>query len=221
MGDNDVSIPFEDAELIGELTFPKQPIGIVIFAHGSGSSRHSPRNQEVAAHLRTRGLATLLLDLLTPEEEHEERYTRHHRFDIHLLANRLTAATEFVKTRPEAAGVPLAYFGASTGAAAALAAAANLGDSIQAIVSRGGRPDLAGSALAVVRSPTLLIVGGSDGPVIGMNRDAMARMGHAAVRMEIIPGATHLFSEPGALERVAELAAEWFVQHLSAAPAET
>lgn len=221
MGNDIVSIPFGDADLLGELTVPEQLTGIVIFAHGSGSSRHSPRNREVAQALRTRGLGTLLMDLLTAEEEHEERYTRHHRFDINLLANRLLAATEFVKARLDRQRIPIGYFGASTGAAAALAAAAQLGDSVGAVVSRGGRPDLAGAMLAVVTSPTLLIVGGEDGAVIGMNRDAMAKMERASVRMEIVPDATHLFVEPGALERVAELAGAWFTQHLATAPATT
>ncbi len=219
MGNNVVSIPFDGTELLGELTVPKQLLGVVIFAHGSGSSRHSPRNREVAETLRVRGLGTLLMDLLTAEEEHEERYTRHHRFDIQLLANRLLTATEFVKVRLDNPLTPMGYFGASTGAAAALAAAAHLGDAIGAVVSRGGRPDLAGATLAVVKAPTLLIVGGADGPVIGMNREAMAKMGRAHVEMEIVPDATHLFSEPGALERVAELAGDWFVQHLAPTPA--
>ncbi|MCP3973560.1 MAG: alpha/beta hydrolase [bacterium] len=219
MGNDIVSIPYGEKELLGELTVPDQPVGVVIFAHGSGSSRHSPRNREVADALRARGLGTLLMDLLTAEEEHEERYTRHHRFDIHLLANRLLVATDFVKSHTNNPQVPIGYFGASTGAAAALAAAAQLGDAVGAVVSRGGRPDLAGATLAVVTSPTLLIVGSEDGPVIGMNRDAMAKMASASVRMEIVPGATHLFAEPGALERVAELAGAWFAQHLTPAPA--
>lgn len=160
-------------------------------------------------------MATLLMDLLTAEEEHEERYTRHHRFDIQLLCDRLVAATEFVTTLTETADLPVGYFGASTGAAAALAAAASLDDRVDAVVSRGGRPDLAGGTLAVVTSPTLLIVGGADGPVIGMNREAMGRMISANVCLEIIPGATHLFAEQGALERVAELSAAWFRRHLA------
>lgn len=209
-----VSITAETVHLEGELSLPEGASGIVIFAHGSGSGRHSPRNQAVAAHLNEAGLATLLMDLLTAEEEHEERYTRHHRFDIQLLCDRLVAATHFVSTLAETAELPIGHFGASTGAAAALAATAALGDRVGAVVSRGGRPDLAGGTLAVVTAPTLLIVGGADGPVIGMNRDAMDRMISASVRLEIVPGATHLFVEPGALERVAELSAAWFQRHL-------
>jgi len=210
-----VAIPAGDVELAGDLAVPKRPRGVVVFAHGSGSSRHSPRNRSVAARLRKSRLATLLMDLLTIEEESEERETRHHRFDIHLLLQRLIAATEFVGTQPGLADRPLGYFGASTGAAAALAAAGRLGDRIGAVVSRGGRPDLAGGMLPVVTAPTLLIVGGADGPVIELNRAAMAQMRHAPVRLEIIPGATHLFPEPGALEHVADLAAEWFGNHLA------
>ncbi len=159
-------------------------------------------------------MATLLMDLLTAEEEYEERYTRHHRFDIQMLCERLVAATDFVSTLAETAHLPIGYFGASTGAAAALATAASLGDRVGAVVSRGGRPDLAGGRLAVVACPTLLIVGGADGPVIGMNREAMGRMVGASARLEIIPGATHLFEEPGALERVAVLSAAWFRRYL-------
>ncbi len=209
-----VLISSDTVHLEGELALPKDAVGIVIFAHGSGSGRHSPRNQAVAARLQEAGLATLLMDLLTAEEEHEERYTRHHRFDIQLLCDRLVAATDFVSTLAETAHLPIGYFGASTGAAAALAAAAALGDKVEAVVSRGGRPDLAGGTLAVVTSPTLLIVGGADGPVINMNREAMSSMISAGVRLEIVPGATHLFAEPGALERVAELSAAWFQRYL-------
>jgi pimeloyl-ACP methyl ester carboxylesterase len=209
-----VLISSDTIHLEGELGLPDHAQGLVVFAHGSGSGRHSPRNQAVATHLQEAGLATLLMDLLTAEEEHEERYTRHHRFDIQLLCDRLVSATDFVSTLAETAHLPIGYFGASTGAAAALAAAASLGDRIEAVVSRGGRPDLAGATLAVVTSPTLLIVGGADGPVIKMNREAMGRMISACVRVEIIPGATHLFGEPGTLERVAELSAAWFQRHL-------
>lgn len=209
-----VSITSNSVHLEGELALPKVASGIVIFAHGSGSGRHSPRNRAVASHLNEAGLATLLMDLLTAEEEHEERYTRHHRFDIQLLCDRLVAATDFVSTLAETAELPIGHFGASTGAAAALVAAATLGDRVGAVVSRGGRPDLAGGTLAVVTSPTLLIVGGADGPVIGMNREAMGRMISASVRLEIVPEATHLFEESGALERVAELSAGWFQRHL-------
>jgi dienelactone hydrolase len=209
-----VLISADGVHLEGELALAEDSGGVVIFAHGSGSGRHSPRNQAVASRLRESGLATLLMDLLTAEEEHEERYTRHHRFDIQLLCDRLVAATDFVSTLAETARLPVGYFGASTGAAAALAAAATLGDRVTAVVSRGGRPDLAGGTLAVVTAPTLLIVGGADGPVIGMNREAMDRMISATVRLEIIPDATHLFPEPGALERVADLSAIWFRRHL-------
>ena len=209
-----VLISSDAVNLEGELALPNDAKGIVIFAHGSGSGRHSPRNQAVAAHLQEAGLATLLMDLLTAEEEHEERYTRHHRFDIQLLCDRLVAATDFASTLDETAHLPIGFFGASTGAAAALVAAAALGDRVEAVVSRGGRPDLAGSTLAVVAAPTLLIVGGADGPVTGMNRDAMGRMISTSVRLEIIPEATHLFVEPGALERVADLSAAWFRRYL-------
>ncbi len=211
-----VSIPAGTVELAGDLTTPSRPVGIVIFAHGSGSSRHSPRNQAVAARLRKARLATLLMDLLTPTEEEEEQETRHHRFDIQLLLERLVAATDFVAALPQAADLKVGYFGASTGAAAALAAAARVGDRVGAVVSRGGRPDLAGGTLHVVTAPTLLIVGGADGPVIQLNREAMARMTKAEVHLEVIPGATHLFPEPGALERVADLAADWFKEYLAA-----
>ena len=202
-----VLISCDSVHLEGELSLPEN-------AGGVGSGRHSPRNQAVASQLQDSGLATLLMDLLTAEEEHEERYTRHHRFDIQLLCDRLVAATDFVSTLTETSQLPIGYFGASTGAAAALAATAALGDLVQAVVSRGGRPDLAGGTLAVVTAPTLLIVGGADGPVIGMNREAMDRMISANVRLEIIPEATHLFPEPGALERVAELSADWFRRYL-------
>ena len=210
-----VSIPIGDAtHLAGDLAVPKGAKGVVIFAHGSGSSRHSSRNQAVAARLRKSRLSTLLMDLLTETEEAEERDSHHHRFDIQVLLDRLIAATEYVESHGDLAGKPVGYFGASTGAAAALAAAGRLGDRIGAVVSRGGRPDLAGGMLHVVTTPTLLIVGGADGPVIELNRQALARMGQAEVRLEVIPGATHLFPEPGALERVADLAASWFGEHL-------
>lgn len=214
MDDSLVLIPCDAVHLEGALALPKNCEGIVIFAHGSGSGRHSPRNQAVASRLQDSGMATLLMDLLTAEEEYEERYTRHHRFDIQMLCERLVAATDFVSTLAETAHLPIGYFGASTGAAAALATAASLGDRVGAVVSRGGRPDLAGGRLAVVACPTLLIVGGADGPVIGMNREALGRMVGASARLEIIPGATHLFEEPGALERVAVLSAAWFRRYL-------
>jgi pimeloyl-ACP methyl ester carboxylesterase len=186
---------------------------LVIFAHGSGSSRLSPRNRAVAAVLRRAGLATLLFDLLTAAEEREEMWTRHLRFDIDLLARRLVAATRQMAATPATAALPVGYFGASTGAAAALVAAAALPELIRAVVSRGGRPDLAGDALERVRAPVLLIVGGNDPLVLELNRQAMTRL-HVPHRLEVIPGATHLFEEPGALERVADLARDWFLEHL-------
>jgi len=200
-------------ELEGNLGAPSGARGIVLFAHGSGSSRHSPRNRYVARVLREAGLATLLIDLLTPEEGEMDLRTAHLRFDIELLAGRLVGATDWLKENPGTRDLRVGYFGASTGAGAALVAAAGRPRDVGAIVSRGGRPDLAGEALSRVRAPTLLIVGGDDVPVIGMNEEAMARMS-AEKRLEIVPGATHLFEEPGALEEVARLAAGWFVRHL-------
>jgi pimeloyl-ACP methyl ester carboxylesterase len=194
---------------------PAGASGVVVFAHGSGSSRHSSRNRFVAGTLQRSGLATLLLDLLTVEEEEEDRSTGHLRFDIGLLAGRLVGATEWLRGRPEAAGLPAGYFGASTGAAAALVAAARLPDAVAAVVSRGGRPDLAGDSLARVRAPTLLIVGGADVPVIGLNRAALARLAAPVKELVIVPGATHLFEEPGTLEEVARLAADWFGRYLA------
>src|SRR5688500_16880523 len=209
-----VRIPVSSAtELAGDLTVPPAARGIVLFAHGSGSSRHSSRNKYVAAELNREGLATLLFDLLTEREEYEERYSRHLRFDIGMLAKRLLAATDWASREHMTRDLPVGYFGASTGGGAALVAAAERPDAVRAVVSRGGRPDLAGDALPRVRTPTLLIVGGDDVPVIEMNRDAM-RHTTCEVRLEIIPHATHLFEEAGALERVAELAGEWFRRHL-------
>jgi putative phosphoribosyl transferase len=198
------------ASLEGELVVPSGAQGLVLFAHGSGSSRSSPRNTFVAERLRRRGLATLLTDLLTEEED----LVRRNRFDIDLLTGRLEDATRWVVKRGDVGGLPIGYFGASTGAACALRAAAELGHRIGAVVSRGGRPDLAADALGRVRAPTLLIVGGDDDVVIDLNRDALARL-TCEKRLEVVPGATHLFEEPGALERVAELAAEWFEAHLA------
>src|SRR5688500_11669172 len=195
-----VRIPVSSAtELAGDLTVPPAARGIVLFAHGSGSSRHSSRNKYVAAELNREGLATLLFDLLTEREEYEERYSRHLRFDIGMLAERLVAATDWATRERLTRDLPVGYFGASTGGGAALVAAAERPDAVRAVVSRGGRPDLAGEALARVRTPTLLIVGGADAPVIALNRQAMAAMS-APVSLEIIPGASHLFEEPGALE---------------------
>jgi putative phosphoribosyl transferase len=192
---------------------PAGAASIVLFAHGSGSGRKSPRNRYVAGVLQGGGLATLLLDLLTPAEEAVDIDTGHLRFDIDLLAERLTGATQWLATQPDTRSLRAAYFGASTGAAAALVAAAELPERIGAVVSRGGRPDLAASALPRVVAPTLLIVGGHDFPVIDLNRQALERL-RCERRLEIVPGATHLFEEPGALEQVAELARRWFVDHL-------
>ncbi len=203
------------AHIDGDLGMPEGAKGIVIFAHGSGSSRHSPRNREVATALRRVGLATLLIDLLTPQEERVDLVTRELRFDIPMLAARVEAALDWARVDARTAGLPVGLFGASTGAAAALIAAAVRPDDVAAVVSRGGRPDLAGDALTRVRAPTLLIVGGRDEPVIGMNEEARARMpAGTETRLEIVPGATHLFEEEGALEEVAELAGEWMGRRL-------
>jgi dienelactone hydrolase len=208
----EVRIPIEGVFLAGDLALSDAAAGLVIFAHGSGSSRSSPRNRAVAERFRDEGLGTLLFDLLTEEEERLEYYTRHLRFDISLLARRLIAVTKWVEAQPALADWPLGYFGASTGAAAALVAAAELGDRISAVVSRGGRPDLAGAALEKVVSPTLLVVGGNDTPVIEFNDQASARL-NCVKRTAIIPGATHLFEEPGALDEVSRFAYEWFLDH--------
>lgn len=202
-------------QLTGTFGLPDAARGVVLFAHGSGSSRYSPRNQFVARALESRGLATLLIDLLSIFEEEAEQWTRHLRFDIDLLADRLTAATAWLLRDSRTRLLPTGYFGASTGAAAALVAAARAASFVGAVVSRGGRPDLAGNHLPQVRCPTLLIVGGHDAPVVEMNRDAL-RMLRCEKRLEIVPGATHLFEEPGTLESVAALASDWFVQHLHA-----
>jgi putative phosphoribosyl transferase len=209
-----VEIGRDGVVLNGDLEVPATPHGTVVFAHGSGSSRHSPRNRMVAARLRERGLATLLVDLLTTEEERIDASTGHLRFDIGLLADRLTTAAAWVHGEPAIGGLPLGYFGASTGAGAALVAAARQPAGIAAVVSRGGRPDLAGEWLAQVEAPTLLIVGSRDDVVIEMNHEA-ARHLRAPWRIETVEGATHLFEEPGALERVASLAGDWFHEHLA------
>jgi putative phosphoribosyl transferase len=185
----------------------------VLFAHGSGSSRHSPRNRYVAQVLHSQRIATLLFDLLTGEEESIDQYTGALRFDIPFLAARLIGATKWIMRSTETRDLKVGYFGASTGAGAALMAAAELPDVVSAVVSRGGRPDLAKDALGAVRAPTLLIVGGDDEPVIGMNREALAKLGCADKKLVIIPRATHLFEEPGTLEEVARIAADWFAQH--------
>src|SRR5919199_5595555 len=199
--------------LEGNLGLPDSARGVVLFSHGSGSGRHSPRNRYVARTLREAGLATLLIDLLTPEEEEVDLRTRHLRFDIGLLAERLAGATDWLAQNPDARNLRVGYFGASTGAGAALVAAAERPGDIGAVVSRGGRPDLAGENLSHVRAPTLLIVGGNDRPVIGMNQEALAQL-RVEKKLEIVPGASHLFEEPGALEAVARLARDWFSRYL-------
>jgi putative phosphoribosyl transferase len=208
--DGDVAIPAGSIELAGRLTVPAKALGIVVFVHGSGSSRFSPRNRDVAAALDASGLGTLLFDLLTPAEELD----RAHVFDIPLLATRLTAVTAWLRQQPAARDAPIGYFGASTGAAAALWAAAAPDGDIAAVVSRGGRPDLAADRLASVRAPTLLIVGGRDQEVLELNRQAQAQL-RCASRLHVVPGATHLFEEPGALAAVANLAREWFTGHMA------
>lgn len=195
------------------LGLPEKATGLVLFAHGSGSSRHSPRNRFVAELLNDGRVATLLLDLLTPQEEAVDRQTAHLRFDIGLLARRLIAATHWVLEQPQLRSLSLGYFGASTGAAAALVAAAALPDQISAVVSRGGRPDLAGESLRDVKAPTLFIVGGQDDVVIELNRRAYKMMA-AEREIAVVPGATHLFEEPGTLESVARLSRSWFQRHL-------
>jgi putative phosphoribosyl transferase len=205
-----------DAALEGTLTIPARASGVVLFAHGSGTSRFSPRNRLVAELLNRGGLATLLFDLLTPEESAIDEHSGALRFDIDLLGRRLIGALVWLHSREDVRALPVGLFGASTGAAAALVAAAERPDQVAAVVSRGGRPDLALHALSRVRAPTLLIVGALDGPVIGMNRQAAARL-VGEHRIEIVPGATHLFEEPGKLEEVARLAREWFQRHLGAA----
>lgn len=213
-----VEIPVEDARLSGELSAPRELRGIVVFAHGSGSSRQSPRNQFVARVLRQAGMATLLFDLLTEEEDVVDRKTAEWRFNIALLAKRLRQATDWVKASPEIRDIDMGYFGASTGAAAALVAAAEAGH-IRAVVSRGGRPDLAGTALPKVQAATLLIVGGADPQVLELNRRAALQL-TGEKRLEVVHGATHLFEEAGALEDVARLARQWFEQHLGQREAE-
>lgn len=201
------------ATLEGDLQVPEGSVGVVLFAHGSGSSRHSSRNRYVAGELQAAGLATLLIDLLTPEEEAVDQHTAHLRFDIPLLAERLVAAVRWLGDDPSTRTLRVGCFGASTGAAAALVAGASAPDQVSAVVSRGGRPDLAGDVLPRVRAPTLLIVGGRDLAVLDLNRLAMARM-QAVTRLDSVPGATHLFEEPGTLETVAHLARDWFLRHL-------
>jgi putative phosphoribosyl transferase len=212
---NEVQIQAGGAILSGRLTVPENTDALVLFAHGSGSSRHSPRNQFVARTLNDAGLATLLFDLLAPDEEAIDTRTREHRFNIGLLAERLVHATRWAKQQKQTRDLRVGYFGSSTGGGAALVAAAELPQDVGAVVSRGGRPDLAGDALPNVQAPTLLIVGGNDDVVIELNEMARDQM-RCEVKLEILPGATHLFEEPGALEEVAKLASDWFNAHLAA-----
>jgi dienelactone hydrolase len=212
-----VEIPADGVRLAGDLVVPPAARGIVVFAHGSGSGRFSARNRAVAGVLVRAGLATLLMDLLTPQEEAVDLRTRHLRFDIPLLARRVIASIDWLAADATARDLPVGCFGASTGAAAALIAAAERPERVGAVVSRGGRPDLAREALGRVHAPTLLIVGGNDPDVLRLNEQALAALGGEA-RLEVVPGATHLFEEPGALERVAALARDWFLEHLARAP---
>jgi len=209
-----VRVPAAGVMLEGNLAIPPRASGIVLFAHGSGSSRHSPRNRAVARALSEGGLATLLVDLLTPAEESVDEQTGQLRFDIGLLADRLVDAADWLIANEETRSLPIGLFGASTGGGAALVAAAQRPNTVRAVVSRGGRPDLAGAALSRVRAPTLLIVGGRDYPVIELNREAFERL-RCEKKLEIVPGATHLFEEPGALEEVARLARDWFRRFLA------
>jgi dienelactone hydrolase len=215
-----VSVAGRDVTLEGNLSIPEGATGIVLFAHGSGSSRRSPRNRFVACELSGRGLATLLIDLLTSEEEAVDLRTARLRFDIGLLADRLSGATGWLRREPRTSRLRIGYFGSSTGAAAALVAAAEPGVDIGAIVSRGGRPDLAGASLERVKAPTLLLVGGEDVPVIALNREALARL-RCEKQLEIVPGATHLFEEPGTLETVARRAGDWFLRYLGPSSRQT
>lgn len=214
VGTRTVIIP-AGAMLPGDLSVPADSKGIVVFAHGSGSTRKSRRNQRVAARLQDAGFATLLFDLLTSDEESLDTLTGRLRFDVPLLAERLAKVTDWLRSQTDTRGLGVGYFGASTGAAAALVAAAALPTQVRAIVSRGGRPDLAGPYLARVAVPTLLIVGGADAPVIGMNQSALRQLASSTKQLVIVPGATHLFEEPGALDRVSELAVDWFEQYLA------
>ena len=212
--ESEISIEAGKVTLDGVLGLPKKTNVVVLFAHGSGSSRHSPRNRYVAQVLQSQGIGALLFDLLTRDEESIDDSTGELRFNIPFLAERLKDATRWLIHRPDMPTARFGYFGASTGAAAAMVAAADMPSEIHAIVSRGGRPDLAGPSLQAVRTPTLLIVGGDDEPVIGMNQDALAQL-RCEKKLVIVPGATHLFEEPGTLEEVAKLAAQWFKLHLT------
>lgn len=210
----EVRIPCGKAWLYGDLALPPEFSALVLFAHGSGSGRHSARNRQVAHYLQQAGIGTLLFDLLTPQEEQIDIHTRQHRFDIPLLTGRMQDATTWATAQPDLQHAAVGYFGASTGSAAALIAAARLGERIGAVVSRGGRPDLAGpAALAAVTAPTLLIVGGADHGVIELNQQAYDHL-LCARELSIVPSATHLFEEPGTLEKVCELATRWFLRHL-------
>ncbi len=213
-GGRAVRVPAGPVELEGDLSVPGEAGGVVLFAHGSGSGRHSPRNRYVARALGEAGLATLLIDLLTPDEGEADRENGHLRFDVGLLARRLAGATDWLRQEPDTRDLPVGYFGASTGSGAALVAAAERPREVGAVVSRGGRPDLAGDTLPLVEAPTLLIVGSDDEHVIRMNEEALGRL-RAEKRLEIVPGAGHLFEEPGTLEEVARLAAGWFTRHLA------
>jgi putative phosphoribosyl transferase len=212
--DQSVRLQAGPVRLDGDLAAPAATHGVVLFAHGSGSGRHSPRNRQVAAALGRAGFATLLLDLLTAEEETVDRAGGRYRFDVELLAGRLLAAVDWLAAERRTAGLPVGLFGASTGAGAALLAAAERPEAVAAVVSRGGRPDLAGAALGRVLAPTLLVVGALDPQVLELNRTALDRLG-AEAGLEVVPGASHLFEEPGTLERVAELAAGWFTRWLA------
>jgi dienelactone hydrolase len=209
----EIKIPTQNVEVQGNLTIPHNARGLVVFAHGSGSSRFSPRNQYVAKEFLKARIGTLLFDLLTAEEEEQDEVTAEYRFNIALLAERLIAATQWLNRDSKTKKLPFAYFGASTGAAAALIAAAKLPEDIVTVVSRGGRPDLAAEYLPQVKAPTLLLVGGEDTEVIELNKQAMAQM-TAEKKLVIIPGATHLFEEPGKLEEVAKVSTEWFIKYL-------
>jgi pimeloyl-ACP methyl ester carboxylesterase len=213
--EEEVRIDAGPVTLTGNLTLPLDARAIILFAHGSGSGRHSSRNRFVASQLQESRLATLLFDLLTEAEEAEDHYTAHLRFDIGLLAERLVGATDWLTHQRLTAELPVGYFGASTGGGAALVAAADRHERVRAVVSRGGRPDLARESLPLVTAPTLLIVGGDDDVVIGLNQAALRRLGAPVKELAIIPGASHLFEEPGALEEVARLAAEWFGRYLT------
>lgn len=217
MANQPVSFPVGNVFLKGELALEENDLGMVIFAHGSGSSRHSPRNQFVAKVIQKAGIGTLLFDLLTAEEETAEHQTRHLRFDISMLAWRLSQATRWAMDNAGCRSIRYGYFGSSTGAAAAIVAAADLGAGISAVVSRGGRPDLAGDALSKVAAPTLLIVGGDDRQVLALNEEAYDVL-NCEKALRVVPGASHLFEEPGKLELVAEIAAKWFSDHLRPVP---